>query len=310
MGAHAEAMLYVPLITPFTASGSVDLDALSSLASSLLSDGATGLVALGTTGEPSSLSPSERAAVLSVVAEVCASRRAPLLVGANSAAELAALRDRPEVCGALTLVPPFVRPGPEGVLAYFTQLASPVPLVVYHVPLRTGQDLPPSYVERLAALPNVVAMKYAPGVLSTDSVEVFASAPSSFDVYCGDDALLAPMLALGARGAIAASAHVATGSYASFIASGDVPLGLSLGRLSAALFVEPNPTVIKGVLHAQGRIATPSVRIPLLPASSSTVEAALALVPPVPTPAVPTPAVPTPAVPTPEGALRVEGALR
>jgi len=242
---------------------------------------------------------SEREAVLSVVASVCTDRGAPLLVGANSAAELAALRDRPEVCGALTLVPPFVRPGPEGVLAYFTQLAvvSPVPLVVYHVPLRTGQDLPPSYVERLAALSNVVGMKYAPGVLSTDSVEVFASLPSSFDVYCGDDALLAPMLALGARGAIAASAHVATASYASFIASPGVPRGHSLGRLSAALFAEPNPTVIKGVLHAQGRIATPSVRLPLLPASSSTVEAALALVP-------------LASFLTPEGAFRVEGALR
>jgi 4-hydroxy-tetrahydrodipicolinate synthase len=274
-------MLYVPLITPFTASGSVDLDALSSLASSLLMDGATGLVALGTTGEPSSLSLAEREAVLGVVASVCAGRGAPLLVGANSPAELAALRNRPEVSGALTLVPPFLRPGPEGVLAYFTRLASvsPVPLVVYHVPVRTGQDLPPSYVERLAALPNVVGMKYAPGVLSADSVEIFASLPSSFSVYCGDDALLAPMLALGAGGAIAASAHVATTSYTLFIGSGGMPLGHVLGRLSAALFAEPNPTVIKGVLYAQGRIATPSVRLPLLPASSSTVEAALALVP-------------------------------
>ena len=298
----------------------------------MLADGATGLVALGTTGEPSTLSSSERAAVLSVVAEVCASRHAPLLVGANSLAELAALRDRPEVRGALTLVPPFLRPGPEGVLAYFTQLAaaSPVPLVVYHVPHRTGQDLPPSCLERLTALPNVVGMKYAPGVLSTDSVELLASVPSTFDVYGGDDALLAPMLALGVRGAIAASAHVATAAYASFIASPGVPLGLSLGRLSAALFAEPNPTVIKGVLHAQGRIATPSVRLPLLPASSSTVEAALALVPLVSTPVVPTPVVPAPVVPapvgpspvgpspvvptpvvaTPEGALQMEGALR
>lgn len=294
-------MVFVPLITPFTASGSVDLPSLSALASSLLAEGATGLVALGTTGEPSSLSSAEREAVLSVVTAVCADRGAPLLVGANSVAELAALGDRPEVSGALTLVPPFLRPGPDGVLAYFTQLgeASPVPLVVYHVPLRTGQDLPPSYLERLAALPNVVGMKYAPGVLSADSVEFFASLPSSFSVYCGDDALIAPMLALGARGAIAASAHAATASYASLIASGGLPLGHRLGRLSAALFAEPNPTVIKGVLYAQGRIATPAVRLPLLPASSSTVEAALSLVPLVPTP-----------LETPEGALRMEGALR
>jgi 4-hydroxy-tetrahydrodipicolinate synthase len=276
-------MLYVPLVTPFATSGAVDLDALSSLASGLLSDGATGLVALGTTGEPSSLSLSEREAVLSVVAAVCAARGAPLLVGANSAAELAALAGRPEVTAALTLVPPFVRPGPEGVLAYFTQLAaaSAVPLVVYHVPPRTGQDLSPAFLGRLAALPSVVGMKYAPGVLSSDSVELFASLPS-FPVYCGDDALLCAMLALGASGAIAASAHLATASYACLITSFSAPLGHRLGRLSSALFAEPNPTVIKGVLYAQGRIPTPSVRLPLLPASPSTVDHALSVLGSVP----------------------------
>jgi 4-hydroxy-tetrahydrodipicolinate synthase len=278
VGEHADGMLFVPLITPFTASGNLDLDALSSLASSLLLDGATGLVALGTTGEPSTLSAAEREAVVSVAAAVCAERGAPLLIGAQNLAELSALRERPEVSGALTLVPPFLRPGPDGVLAYFTQLAeaSPLPLVVYHVPVRTGQDLPPSCLERLAALPNVVGMKYAPGVLSTDSVQFLASLPPSFAVYCGDDSLLAPMLALGARGAICASAHVATASYAALISSVSTTLAHRLGRLSAALFAEPNPTVIKGVLYAQGRIATPAVRLPLLPASSSTVDAALA----------------------------------
>ena len=85
-------MLYVPLITPFTASGAVDLPSLSAIAHDVLSDGAGGLVALGTTGEPSSLSPSEREAVLSVVAAVCAQRGAPLLVGANSRLSLTGRR--------------------------------------------------------------------------------------------------------------------------------------------------------------------------------------------------------------------------
>ena len=233
-------MLYVPLVTPFAASGAVDLDALSSLAADLLADGATGLVALGTTGEPSSLSASERDAVLATVAPVCAARGAPLLVGANSAADLASLGSRPEVTAALTLVPPFVRPGPDGVLAYFTQLAaaSPVPLVVYHVPARTGQDLSPALLGRLAALPAVVGMKYAPGELCPDSVELFASLPS-FPVYCGDDALLAPMLALGAGGAIAASAHVATASYAALIASFSLPSALAARAPARPVVVGP-----------------------------------------------------------------------
>jgi 4-hydroxy-tetrahydrodipicolinate synthase len=267
-------MLYVPLITPFSASGSVDLGCLASLADGLLRDGADGLVALGTTGEPSSLSAEEQSSVVSVVAEVCAAHGAPLIVGST-------------VHGAwprLALVPPFVRPGEEGVLAYFSGLAtsSPVPLIVYHVPQRTGQALSPHVLLRLAELPSVVGMKYAPGVLDASSVALFADLPDSFSLLCGDDALLAPMLALGASGSITASAHVETSSYAALISAwrgGDLvaarELGHRLGVLSSLLFAEPNPTVIKGVLHAQGRIPTPSVRLPLLPASPSTVDAAL-----------------------------------
>jgi 4-hydroxy-tetrahydrodipicolinate synthase len=273
-------MLYVPVVTPFSASGSVDLSALSSLADGLLADGADGLVALGTTGEPSSLSTEERSSVVSVLAEVCAARGAPLVVGSLSPA--------PSDGTALVLVPPFVRAGEEGVLAYFSELASssPVPLIVYHVPHRTGQDLSAGTLLRLAELPSVVGMKYAPGVLNASSVALFAGLPASFALLCGDDALLAPMLALGASGAITASAHVATSSYAALISAwrcGDVAgareLGHRLGVLSSRLFASPNPTAIKGVLYAQGRIPSPSVRLPLLPASRSTVDAALACLP-------------------------------
>ena len=267
-------MLYVPVVTPFSASGAVDLSALASLAHSLLDDGADGLVALGTTGEPSTLSTQECSSVVSVLAEVCAARGAPLVVGVPS----------PLSFPRLTLVPPFVRAGEDGVLAYFSELASssPVPLMVYHVPVRTGQELSATALLRLAELPSVVGMKYAPGVLDASSVALFAGLPAGFSLLCGDDALLAPMLALGASGAIAASAHVATSSYAALISSwhnGDIAsarvLGHRVGVLSSLLFAAPNPTVIKGVLYAQGRIPTPSVRLPLVPAPQSTVDAAL-----------------------------------
>jgi 4-hydroxy-tetrahydrodipicolinate synthase len=268
-------MLYVPLITPLSTSGSVDLGCLASLADGLLSDGADGLVALGTTGEPSSLSTEEQSSVVSVVAEVCAARGAPLMVGGSTVYG---------VWPRLVLVPPFVRAGEEGVLAYFSQLASssPVPLIVYHVPHRSGQALSSAALLRFAELPSVVGMKYAPGVLDASSMALFAGLPEPFSLLCGDDALLASMLALGASGAITASAHVATSSYAALISAwrrGDLatarPLGHRIGKLSSLLFAEPNPTVIKGVLHALGRIPTMSVRLPLLPASSSTVDAAL-----------------------------------
>lgn len=275
--------LYVPLITPFDESGRVALDSLTALAQSVLDGGATGLVALGTTAEPSALTATERRAVLDVVAGVCAQRQAPLIVGANSAAELAQL-EGVDAVAALTLVPPFLRPGEDGVLAYVEALAvaSPVPVLVYHVPYRTGQDLAPAALRRLAAIPGVAGMKFAPGALTAEAVTFLADPPPGFAVLCGDDVLLSPMLALGAHGAVAASAHIATSTYGDLISTwpaGDLAaardLGHQLASLSATLFAEPNPTVIKAVLCERGLIPTPSVRLPLVPARPATVDAAV-----------------------------------
>ncbi len=275
--------LFVPMVTPFDEAGAVAPAALAALAREVLDGGATGLVALGTTSEPGTLTEPERHTVLDVLTGVCAERGAPLIVGANSGPALADLAGYPAVVAALTLVPPYLRPGEEGVVASFTALAeaSPVPLLVYHVPYRTGQDLSGSAIRRLARIPGVVGMKYAPGTLGADEVALVADPPPEFAVLGGDDALLAPMLALGAHGAIAASAHIATASFAALVAAwlaGDVAQARGLGRrlaaLSSALFAEPNPTVIKAVLHADGRIPTPSVRLPLVAPRPDTVDAA------------------------------------
>jgi 4-hydroxy-tetrahydrodipicolinate synthase len=256
--------LYVPLITPFAADGSVDLPALERLAADVLAAGATGVVALGTTGEPSSLTPAERASILDLLTGVC--RGHHLIVGAPAP---------PTATAALTLVPPFVRPGEDGVIAHLTAAAaaSPVPLVIYHVPYRTAQPLSARAIRRLAAIPNVAGMKLAVGGIDADTIELMADPP--FAVLGGDDVFISPLLALGAAGGILASAHIATAEYASLVTSWQPALGHRLARLSAALFAEPNPTVTKAVLHAQGRIATPDVRLPLLPASKASLEAAL-----------------------------------
>jgi 4-hydroxy-tetrahydrodipicolinate synthase len=279
--------LFVPVITPFSSDGAVDLTSLHSLAKQLIGEGATGLVALGTTGEPSALTTDEKAAVLNTVAAVCRSANAPMIVGANNAEELRVLADRPEAVAALTLVPPFVRPGESGVVAYFERMAaiSPVPLVIYHVPYRTGQPLSAPALRELAALPNVAGFKHAVGGIDAATVEFLAdvAADPRAAVLGGDDQFISPLLALGAHGGILASAHLATRSFAEIIAAwrtGDAAhardLGHRLAPLSAALFAEPNPTVIKAVLHARGRIASPLVRLPLLPASSDATAAACA----------------------------------
>jgi 4-hydroxy-tetrahydrodipicolinate synthase len=262
--------LYVPLITPFDG-GEVAVDALARLAHDVLSAGAAGVVALGTTAEPSSLRDAERRVVLDVVRQVCRERDADLVVGATP--------DVTGVTAALTLVPPFTRPGEAGVLAYFQDLTvrSRVPVVVYDVPRRTGQYLSADTLLRLAELPGVVGVKYAPGGINADTIRLLAEAPPNFAVLCGDDPFASALLALGARGAVLASAHVATADFARLITlwhQGEAvaarTLGARLGTLAMALFAEPNPTVIKAVLHAEGRIPSPDVRLPLLPAAPET----------------------------------------
>ncbi|MFI6843381.1 dihydrodipicolinate synthase family protein [Kitasatospora sp. NBC_00085] len=285
--------IYVPLVTPFAADGSVALDALEKLAGSVLDDGAAGLVALGTTGEPATLSADERRTVTEVCASVCAGRGAQLLVGVGGAGtravaeELAGPAGRvPGAVAALVTVPSFVRPGEAGTIAHFRALAeaSPVPLVAYHIPYRTGQQLTAGALLELAAVPGMVGVKYATGGVDQAAVELLAAAPEGFAVMAGDDVFLSPLLALGAAGGILASAHLATARFVELAAAwecGDVPKARALGRrlnaLAVAAFAAPNPSVVKGVLHAQGRIPTPDVRLPLLPAGPVEVAAALRL---------------------------------
>ena len=282
--------MYVPLITPFTPGGEVDTAALDRLAREVVADGAAGIVALGTTGEPAALEDAERRAVLDVCAAVRRDTGAALVVGSGasgtrrSAAGLAALAAWPEVDAALVPVPAFVRPSEAGVVRHFEELArrSPVPVIVYHVPHRTARPLGVSALRELAAVPGVIGMKHAVAALDSDAVALLADPPPGFAVLAGDDVMAAPLLALGAAGGILASAHVCTGRWAAMVeawGAGDATrardLGAPLAPLAAALFAEPNPSVIKAVLHATGRIATPDVRLPLLPPDPATVAAAL-----------------------------------
>ena len=194
------AGLYIPLVTPFADNGALATDALEALAHAVLDDGAAGLVALGTTGEPATLTAAERRLVLDICARVCRERSATLIAGAGSndtrasAAALGELAGWPEIRAALVAVPYYTRPGPDGVVAHFTSLAatSPVPLIVYHIPYRTGQALDARTLLRLAAVPRVAGIKLAAGGIDEDTVAFMAHAPESFAVLAGDDAFASP----------------------------------------------------------------------------------------------------------------------
>jgi 4-hydroxy-tetrahydrodipicolinate synthase len=282
-------MIHVPLITPFGPDGRVDLAALERLGHEVLDEGAGGLVALGTTAEAAALEPEERAAVTAAVGRVCRAHGARWTVGvggagstrraAREAAALAALPEPPDA--VLATVPSFNRPGEAGVLAHFREVAaaSPLPVLVYHVPHRTGQPLSAAALAALAAIPGVAGVKYATGDVTAETVALLAAAPPDFEVLAGDDALAPALLALGAHGAVLASAHLATREWAALAAADGASAyarGRRLSALAAAVFSEPNPAVVKAVLHAQGRIPTPDVRLPLLPASPLARAAALA----------------------------------
>lgn len=279
--------LFVPLITPFTADGELAAEALEEHAHRVLDDGATGLVALGTTAEPATLTATERARVLDICLRVCTERGAALIAGAgtnataDSLAALSALDER--ITAALTVVPYYTRPSEAGVLAHFRRLAAgPVPLIVYNIPYRTGRTLGLDTVLELARTPGVIGFKHAVGSIDDTTVTMMSRLPDDVAVLAGDDLYTAPMLALGAHGAILACANLATAAYAELIRrwqDGPVGTARSLGHhladLAEAVFAEPNPVVIKSVLAAQGHIPSPAVRLPLLPASPRATHAAL-----------------------------------
>jgi len=276
--------VYVPLVTPFQDDGKIDLGALERLTEHILEEGAAGVVALATTGEASSLSELERVDVVAVCARVCEDRGAQLLVGAGTndtattVSRHAALAGVPSVVASLAVVPYYVRPSEAAIVAHFEFVAarSPVPLVVYNIPYRTGRGLGAAALLALSATEGIVGVKQAVGGIDSDTLEVLSRSPSGFAVLGGDDAYLVPIVFMGGAGAIAASANVCTKRFVAMIdaaLAGDVPTARqhaeALLPLVLALFAEPSPAIVKALLHAEGHIPTPAVRMPLAPASSA-----------------------------------------
>jgi 4-hydroxy-tetrahydrodipicolinate synthase len=279
----------VPLVTPFDSGDRVDLDALATLAENVLAEGARGLVALATTGEPTSLDETERAAVLAVCSEICVRHEAPLVVGAGTndtrttIARHEALADVAGVSASMAVVPYYVRPSEAAIVEHYRVVAerSPVPVIAYNIPYRTGRGLGADALLELAAIDNVAGVKQAVGGIDADTLRVLAESGDDFAVLGGDDPFLLPLVLMGGAGAIAASSHLCTRRFVAMIEAG-LHGELAAARVHAeallplvqALFAEPSPAVIKAALQAQGRIPTASVRMPLAAASEAAAERA------------------------------------
>ncbi|MFI0352418.1 dihydrodipicolinate synthase family protein [Actinomadura sp. 9N407] len=280
--------IHVPLVTPFTGAGGIDVKSLERLARHCLEGGAAGLVALATTGEGALLNGAEQQTVLEVCRGVSLEHGTPLTVGAGSMGTEDTVRQARERArwadALLVVVPYYLRPSDEGVIEHFATVgaAVDVPVLPYDIPYRTGKRLTVETVLRLLELDCVAGMKYCPGAIDHDALGVLSGAPAGKSVLCGDDPYIYPMLQLGAAGAVTASACLAPQAFAAMAEAsrtGNAARALAFHNallpMVNALFSEPAPAVLKAALAELGLIDDPSVRAPLRPPGPEPVARAL-----------------------------------
>jgi 4-hydroxy-tetrahydrodipicolinate synthase len=286
---HTLSGCYTALITPFR-DGLIDETALRALVRRQIAAGVSGLVPCGTTGEAPALSATEWDRVVSIVVET-AGGSVPVLAGTGSNNTVSVI-DRTRRArtlgadGALVVTPYYNRPTQEGLYRHFAAIAEAVelPLVLYNVPGRTGINLLPETVVRLADIPGIVGIKEASGSLDQAS-QIMREANSDFVVLSGDDSLTLPMMGVGAMGVISVVSNIApeaVSALTSACLAGDFGSGrslhLALFDLCRAMFVETNPTPVKAAAALLG-YCSPEVRLPLAPLSEAAqrrVETALA----------------------------------
>ena len=268
------------MVTPFAADGSLDLALAGRLADHLVSNGSDALVLCGTTGESPTLSWEEQHRLFDAVKEAVVGR-AHLLAGSGSNCTAEAVEATREAArlgadGALVVVPYYNKPPQDGLEAHFRAVADAapeLPLMLYNIPGRTGCSLTSDTVARLLDRPNVVSFKAASGTTEEVS-QLRLLCGDRLAIYCGDDALTLPMLAVGAVGVVSVASHLAGPEIQAMVQAflgGDMTGALALHErllpLGKALFCTTNPIPVKAALEIAGwPVGAP--RLPLLPADS------------------------------------------
>lgn len=268
--------VYPAVVTPFLSDPqqSLDLEGFRSNIEALLAAGVHGIVPTGSTGESATLSFEEHERVVEVAVET-AGGKIPVLAGTgsnNTAEALRFTRAAKEIGadGALLISPYYNKPNRAGLFQHFTKIADlDIPVVLYNVPGRTGQNLAPDLVIELAAHPNIVGIKEASGNVGQVSQIIEGTLDEEFAVISGDDNLTLPILALGGEGVISVAANVEpvrmVRLYEAFRAgdwTGALELHYELSPLFRALFIDTNPIPVKKAVGLRGMAAGP-VRLPL-----------------------------------------------
>jgi len=253
------------MVTPFDQSGDVNYAVAEALAAHLVAHGTDTLVICGTTGESPTLSWDEEYQLFNVVKQTVAGNAKVVAgTGSNSTQEAIAATQKAEklgLDGSLQVVPYYNKPPQEGLYRHFKAIAEAtpdLPMILYNIPGRTGQNLAPETIARLAAVPNIVGVKEASGSLDQVS-QVRRSTPPDFGIYSGDDSLTLPMLAVGGQGVISVASHLVGDSLQQMIQAfeqGHVQIAtqihLKLLPLFKALFITTNPIPVKAALRLQG----------------------------------------------------------
>ncbi len=268
------------MVTPFKDDGSVDFAIAAKLASHLAANGTDTLVVCGTTGEAPTLTWEEEYELFQVVQQAVAGK-AKLIAGAgsNSTQEaIAATRKAAKLGldGSLQVVPYYNKPPQEGLYQHFKAIAEAepdLPMMLYNIPGRTGQNMQPETISRLAAIANIVAVKESTGNLDQAS-EIQRLTPPEFALYSGDDSMTLPLLAIGGRGVVSVASHLVGLQLQQMIQAFEAgqhqvatKIHLELFPLFKALFVTANPIPVKAALKLQGW-QVGSTRLPLADAST------------------------------------------
>ncbi len=271
----------VALVTPMDAKGNVDRASLKKLIDYHVVSGTSAIVSVGTTGESATLTHNEHGEVVMMTVEL-ADGRIPIIAGtgANSTAEGISLTQRfhnTGIVGCLSVTPYYNKPTQEGLFQHFKAIAehTDLPQILYNVPSRTGCDMLPETVARLAEISNIVALKEATGNLSRVS-QIQALVSEEFVLLSGDDTISLDFMQLGGKGVISVTANIAAREMA------ELCLLAQRGEFAAArrlnqrlmplhhdLFVESNPIPVKWACQKLGLMTSDSMRLPMTPLSES-----------------------------------------
>ncbi len=263
------------MVTPFAPDGALDVDAAVALARWLAGHGSDGLVLAGTTGEGPVLSDEETRQLWQAVTEAVT---VPVLAGTGTndtrhSVELTRMATECGVDGVLVVTPYYSRPSQDGLFDHFSAVAAatPLPVVLYDIPVRTGRRIEPTTMLRLAdAVPNIVGVKDAAGDPAA-AARLVARAPQGFELYSGDDALTLPLVAVGAVGVVSVCAHWAGREMGEMVAAalkGDIETARAVNaRLIESYDFEstpmfPNPMPAKAACRVLG-LGVGQCRLPM-----------------------------------------------